>query len=221
MARTSLTSLRAAVVIALSAFGAGSAVPAHAAFVSICDAEACGSADPNITFNLNDFERGFFINGVLAQDGLGRPATLSVSEAGAFVDGAAQTTFSGSWIDDGQAAPASVTVFLTEQSGGISDVLNFNYSSADGFGTLSGYVISDVNGTLSRLDLAALGIRPTLTVSEAGPVDFSNAFITASFQSDVDAVPEPSIWAMMLLGFAGLGFAGYRKVRVGRAALAA
>ena len=23
------------------------------------------------------------------------------------------------------------------------------------------------------------------------------------------AVPEPSIWAMMLLGFAGLGFAGY------------
>ena len=27
------------------------------------------------------------------------------------------------------------------------------------------------------------------------------------------AVPEPSIWAMMLLGFAGLGFAGYRSTR--------
>jgi hypothetical protein len=26
-------------------------------------------------------------------------------------------------------------------------------------------------------------------------------------------VPEPSTWAMMMLGFAGLGFAGYRKVR--------
>ena len=26
-------------------------------------------------------------------------------------------------------------------------------------------------------------------------------------------VPEPSTWAMMLLGFAGLGFAGYRKSR--------
>jgi hypothetical protein len=25
------------------------------------------------------------------------------------------------------------------------------------------------------------------------------------------AVPEPSTWAMMVLGFAGLGFAGYRK----------
>ena len=30
-------------------------------------------------------------------------------------------------------------------------------------------------------------------------------------------VPEPSTWAMMLLGFAGLGFAGYRRARAGRA----
>jgi hypothetical protein len=27
------------------------------------------------------------------------------------------------------------------------------------------------------------------------------------------AVPEPSTWAMMLLGFAGVGFAGYRSTR--------
>ena len=27
------------------------------------------------------------------------------------------------------------------------------------------------------------------------------------------AVPEPSTWAMMLAGFAGLGFAGYRASR--------
>ena len=26
-------------------------------------------------------------------------------------------------------------------------------------------------------------------------------------------IPEPSTWAMMLLGFAGLGFAGYRHAR--------
>jgi hypothetical protein len=29
-------------------------------------------------------------------------------------------------------------------------------------------------------------------------------------------VPESSTWAMMLLGFAGMGFAGYRRARVGR-----
>jgi hypothetical protein len=27
------------------------------------------------------------------------------------------------------------------------------------------------------------------------------------------AIPEPSTWAMMLLGFAGLGYAGYRNAR--------
>jgi hypothetical protein len=31
-------------------------------------------------------------------------------------------------------------------------------------------------------------------------------------------VPEPSTWAMMLAGFAGLGFLGYRKVRQGKLA---
>jgi PEP-CTERM motif len=37
----------------------------------------------------------------------------------------------------------------------------------------------------------------------------------------VGSVPEPSTWAMMLLGFAGLGFAGYRRAKAGHAALVA
>jgi PEP-CTERM motif len=35
----------------------------------------------------------------------------------------------------------------------------------------------------------------------------------AAFSLDGALVPEPSTWAMMLLGFAGLGFAGYRHAR--------
>jgi len=34
-------------------------------------------------------------------------------------------------------------------------------------------------------------------------------------------VPEPSTWMMMLAGFAGLGFAGYRRAKAGHATLAA
>jgi len=45
----------------------------------------------------------------------------------------------------------------------------------------------------------------TITVSEHG----------------VAAVPEPSTWAMMLLGFAGVGFAAYRKKKTGTFAMAA
>jgi hypothetical protein len=32
------------------------------------------------------------------------------------------------------------------------------------------------------------------------------------------AVPEPSTWGMMLVGFAGIGFASYRRTRKPRAA---
>jgi hypothetical protein len=32
-----------------------------------------------------------------------------------------------------------------------------------------------------------------------------------SFVANVSAVPESSTWAMMILGFAGVGFAAYRR----------
>ena len=35
----------------------------------------------------------------------------------------------------------------------------------------------------------------------------------SAFEFAIVAVPEPSTWAMMMLGFAGLGFAGYRSSR--------
>jgi hypothetical protein len=57
------------------------------------------------------------------------------------------------------------------------------------------------NGTGSETIFAQLA---TLTVSE-----------------HVGAVPEPSTWAMMLLGFAGVGFAAYRKRKNGTFTMAA
>jgi hypothetical protein len=44
------------------------------------------------------------------------------------------------------------------------------------------------------------------------PFPFDNAL-----QMEVDAVPEPSSWAMMLLGFAGFAYAAYRRGREQRA----
>jgi hypothetical protein len=45
------------------------------------------------------------------------------------------------------------------------------------------------------------------------PPAFWSIDITAS--SDTNAIPEPATWVMMLLGFAGLGFVGYRASRRG------
>jgi hypothetical protein len=46
----------------------------------------------------------------------------------------------------------------------------------------------------------------------AGP-DLEDALGSFKFTRVTGAVPEPSTWAMMLLGFAGLCYAGYRKTR--------
>ena len=40
-----------------------------------------------------------------------------------------------------------------------------------------------------------------------------NAFGTYTLAPPPPTIPEPSTWAMVLLGFAGLGFAGYRKAK--------
>lgn len=37
--------------------------------------------------------------------------------------------------------------------------------------------------------------------------------------NEFPAAPEPSTWAMMPIGFAGLGYAGYRRARIPRAGL--
>jgi hypothetical protein len=42
----------------------------------------------------------------------------------------------------------------------------------------------------------------------------------AAFSLSGSTIPEPSTWAMMLLGFAGLGYAGWRRARQVRAASA-
>jgi hypothetical protein len=45
--------------------------------------------------------------------------------------------------------------------------------------------------------------------SSGNSFEFDNVF--AGSQSRVGAVPEPSTWAMMILGFAGIGFMAYRR----------
>jgi len=63
----------------------------------------------------------------------------------------------------------------------------------------------------------------SLTVGDgaAGGGDVNTVYFTSGIAMEADglfgsltAVPEPSTWAMMMLGFVGLGFAGYRSRRM-------
>ena len=66
-------------------------------------------------------------------------------------------------------------------------------------------------------DLAA-GYYTVGILELASAEDPSFVFRFETPLSQIANVPEPSTWAMMLLGFASLGYAGYRKIREPRAA---
>ena len=53
------------------------------------------------------------------------------------------------------------------------------------------------------------------SVTEKFSIDAASNFINGSANSTIDVAgtPEPSTWVLMLLGFAGLGFLGYRGSR--------
>jgi hypothetical protein len=98
--------------------------------------------------------------------------------------------------------------------------------------TLSTFVsptdgVSPPNGTLLDTDtFTSLGTETLSTVDNpgAGPYSLQEVFVIhatgagdANLSIDLSSsvIPEPSTWAMMLAGFAGLGFLGYRKARLG------
>lgn len=70
------------------------------------------------------------------------------------------------------------------------------------------------SASASQTASAMASIDPFLSISPSCNCsgDF-NLVLSAGIANDSPAVPEPSTWAMMLLGFAGLGYAGYRRNR--------
>jgi subtilisin family serine protease len=95
--------------------------------------------------------------------------------------------------------------------GGGTSTFDFSFRGDLILGVIDGGADIIVNGTeLSAadgfaedavFDLGSFGPHIALTITGSGTFAFGGA------------VPEPSTWAMMLVGFAGLGYAGYRTKR--------
>jgi hypothetical protein len=74
-----------------------------------------------------------------------------------------------------------------------------------------------VTGTVNFADIAPIGGGYQLELVLQNTIPFGGGSVTwldgGTTGLSYSAVPEPSTWAMMLLGFAGLGFAGYRGAK--------
>jgi hypothetical protein len=71
-------------------------------------------------------------------------------------------------------------------------------------------IVSTDGETLKSVEISTPG---TESFKEVKQVQFSGTGL-------IPSIPESSTWAMMLLGFVGLGYAGYRRSRVARKLLA-
>jgi hypothetical protein len=76
--------------------------------------------------------------------------------------------------------------------------------------TVPGIVFSDVNGELYNLTSFPDG-TDRITNNVVDPGGFGDPTPVALTSLVVTAVPEPSTWAMMILGFFGIGFVAHRR----------
>ena len=135
------------------------------------------------------------------------------------------------WVTETGLTSPLGTVKYT--SGLTSNLFSGDISSV----TLSTFVsptdaVSPPNGTpLDSFDFTGLGTQTLSSVENpgTGPYSLEELFVVhatgvGSTNLTIDltssTVPEPSTWAMMLIGFAGLAYAGYRRTRSDRATLA-
>ena len=87
-----------------------------------------------------------------------------------------------------------------------------NGNDSSGYGGPNGFFTNISAG----LDSLTVNFAPGIA---AGGTDVFSLEEPIALNTIVIGTPEPSTWAMMLIGFAGLAFAGYRKSKSNRLAL--
>jgi hypothetical protein len=134
--------------------------------------------------------------------------TLINSAFGAFDSTIGQITFVGSIQEQGSSLTEGIDV---------RDHFNgsFNNVASALFGTAYFPAANGVDAP-DRLDAQSWDVSAIGTISRIQFTGFGlNArgapFLAAISFEQISVVPEPSTWAMMLLGFAGVGFMAYRR----------
>jgi hypothetical protein len=160
-----------------------------------------GAADATVyTIEGQDVPPGM-ISGTITTDGVLGVLTAAdiISTDLTVKDGSNTVALDGSLLFNGTSLTATSTGLFFDYSPSASNYLVVFDSSQT-----SAYCIA--TGSPTCLGTANNEVIEVAGLAYQGPVESSEVQIAAT-----SGVPEPSTWAMMLLGFAGLSFAGHRR----------
>jgi hypothetical protein len=196
---------------AFLALGALSVSNAQAKYVAIAEEEG-----PNVviagsgTFDLTDLSGGHGLDGPIqgfvdpdnAAIGIGTPQAISTALGDIHPPSGGFGSGSGAIASSGTGDPVGAEV------GFLFGPLNY----------VSGAHLSGSSTYLGQ-SFASLGMTPGEYVWTWGSGDHADSFTldVGGVIPPPAGVPEPSTWAMMLIGFAGLGYAAVRRKGAGRA----
>jgi hypothetical protein len=148
----------------------------------------------NSTTNVTSGGPGLFFNA----------GTVTLSIGG----GPAVTFTDQTHVFSNQSSPAAVGFEDVSSSDDILDTVSASFATYDLTTTIGPIVGSEV-------------INAGFSFPTTGGAFVLTSVGDVTFTAATTVVPEPSSWAMMLIGFAGLGYAGYRRARAAHATHAA
>ena len=186
-----------------------------AGMISIPEISFAGITGTNVTVTATGDSLNFTVGSLTNDSGGTLFANFAVSDSGFGDPIRFKTFFTTTWRD---AAGSSIDVAWyadPQNAPGANTPTDTPGSQFDSFG-------ADTPGgsdTASHSGAGALDISAPFSLSVGGSIELASGGTESASESVTVGVPEPSTWAMMLLGFAGLGFAGYRA-RKGTAAVA-
>jgi PEP-CTERM motif len=214
------------------------AAPANATFVAaICDNAACSGTPGTDFFIVQDNAAGQdgspITGAIIAAATLnGYTFLLNTSQSKPLLGSAAVPQLDLNFtVTSGANPTGSIFMFAsdTDFTGGNSMLLTIGGTNSGGSGSVIGSAFggnSNTSRDTSHL-IGSLGPFTTAAYSGSATEPFApgvNPFSltleaqitrttagTSTGDLNMSAVPEPATWAMMLLGFAGLGFMAYRR----------
>jgi hypothetical protein len=131
--------------------------------------------------------------------------TLS-SDGIAWLEEGSQTDFT-----DGNQLVKSVFFYSNTNGEYLPAAITLSFNVTNGAPIIVFAELQGSGDTEGQGGVADFGDPPMLNLDLPAGASVTTASVFENFTTPT--VPEPSTWAMMLIGFAGLGFAGYRRAR--------